>query len=186
MGKRIKNLENSHLDKIAFIDGRKEEENKERNDFPDNFSKNYNYFNTHKYLQKPINFKYEQNKNDYMYNVDKYPENNTLSQMSTTSDGDHNLINNNANNTNNSPITKNQNDKKEKRINLEESIKRGIKDISNSLNFNHLEKSPLTLACYYYCELYLSGNEEYYLDKEINNIAKGYKNIINQEMLSGK
>ena len=42
MGKRIKNLENSHLDKIAFIDGRKEEENKERNDFPDNFSKNYN------------------------------------------------------------------------------------------------------------------------------------------------
>ena len=105
--------------------------------------------------------------------------------MSTTSDGEHNIININ---NNNSIITINKEEKKEKKLNLEESIKKGIKDISNFYNSNISETCPLSLACYYYCNLNLSANEEFYLNLKLDefiNESKGrmksMKEIINEK-----
>ena len=73
------------------------------------------------YLPIPINYLYEQYKNELLFNKDnKNQESNSNSQLSTTSDGEQNIINN----INNNLINK---IKKEKKLNLEESIKKGIK-----------------------------------------------------------
>jgi hypothetical protein len=108
--------------------------------------------------------------------------------LSTTSDGEHNIININNTNNNNSIITINKEEKKEKKLNLEESIKKGIKDISNFYNSNISETCPLSLACYYYCNLNLSANEEFYLNLKLDefiNESKGrmksMKEIINEK-----
>ena len=105
--------------------------------------------------------------------------------MSTTSDGEHNIININ---NNNSIITINKEEKKEKKLNLEESIKKGIKDISNFYNSNISETCPLSLACYYYCNLNLSANEEFYLNLKLDEFIneskgrmKGMKEIIDEK-----
>ena len=108
--------------------------------------------------------------------------------MSTTSDGEHNIININNTNNNNSIITINKEEKKEKKLNLEELRKKGIKDISNFYNSNISETCPLSLACYYYCNLNLSANEEFYLNLKLDefiNESKGrmksMKEIINEK-----
>ena len=121
------------------------------------------------YLPIPINYLYEQYKNELLFNKDnKNQESNSNSQLSTTSDGEPNIINN----INNNLINK---IKKEKKLNLEESIKKGIKDISVQFNSNPFQQCPLTLACFYHCDLALSEQEELSLNMEINDKIKDLK-----------
>ena len=121
------------------------------------------------YLPIPINYLYEQYKNELLFNKDnKNQESNSNSQLSTTSDGEQNIINN----INNNLINK---IKKEKKLNLEESIKKGIKDISVQFNSNPFQQCPLTLACFYHCDLALSEQEESSLNMEINDTIKDLK-----------
>ena len=121
------------------------------------------------YLPIPINYLYEQYKNELLFNKDnKNQESNSNSQLSTTSDGEQNIINN----INNNLINK---IKKEKKLNLEESIKKGIKDISVQFNSNPFQQCPLTLACFYHCDLVLSEQEESSLNMEINDTIKDLK-----------
>ena len=120
----------------------------------------------------PINYLYEQYKNELLFNKDnKNQESNSGSQLSSTSDGEPNIINNNFKNKT----------KKEKKLNLEECIKKGIKDISDQFNSDPFQQCPLTLACLYHCDLILSEEEESSLKYEINDIIKDYKNKKNKK-----
>ena len=115
-----------------------------------------------------------------MFNKEKNQESNSGSQLSTKSDDEHNIINNININNNiyNSSFPKNKIIKKEKKLNLEDSIKKGIKDISNQFNSNPLQQCPLTLSCFYHCDLLLTEQEEYNLNLEIKDtIAELKKNI---------
>ena len=115
---------------------------------------------------------------------EKNQESNSVSQLSTTSDGEHNMINNNTNSNYNNiynynsimPISKDE--KKDEKLNLRESIKKGIKDISNFYNSNNSEGCPLSLASYYHCNLTLSANEEFYLNMKLNEFIKDSKERI--------
>ena len=90
------------------------------------------------------------------------------------------MINNNTNsNYNNiynynynSIIPINKDEKKEEKLNLKESIEEGIKDIAIFYNSNNSETCLLSLASYYYCNLTLSGNEEFYLNLKMNEFIK--------------
>lgn len=149
---------------------------------------NYEYIYLPGYLPIPLNYLYEQYKKGMKNNFEKYQETNSISQISTTSDGEHNLINNNINNNiNNLSIQKNKSIKKEKKLSLEESIKKGIKDISDVFNLNPLENCSLTLACYYHCDLNLAAHEEYYLNLEINDVVQKHKkNLKKKEIADNK
>lgn len=127
------------------------------------------------YVPIPLSYLYQQfNKKE------KNQESNSVSQLSTTSDGEHNMINNNANsNYNNiynynynSIIPINKDEKKEEKLNLRESLEKGIKDIANFYNSNNSDTCPLSLASYYYCNLTLSANEEFYLNLKMNEFIK--------------
>ena len=131
------------------------------------------------YVPIPLSYLYKQfNKKE------KNQESNSVSQLSTTSDGEHNIINNNTNVNNNNiynynsimPISKDE--KKDEKLNLRESIKKGIKDISNFYNSNNSEGCPLSLASYYHCNLTLSANEEFYLNMKLNEFIKDSKERI--------
>ena len=151
------------------------------NNTPNEYNKNYG--NKTKELKQDL-FNYEYNympnyiiplnylhQYQLIYNKDKYQENNSFSQKSTTSDGEYNL----NNNLNNSSKAKNINKNKEKNLNMEVCIKQGIKTISDIYNSNLSEKCHLTLACYYHCNLILSTNDEYYLNLKLKDISNNYK-----------
>ena len=128
------------------------------------------------YVPIPLSYLYQQfNKKE------KNQESNSVSQLSTTSDGEHNIINNNTNSNNNniyyynSFMPKNKDEKKDEKLNLRESIKKGINDISNFYNSNNSDSCPLSLASYYHCNLTLSANEEFYLNLKLNEFIKDNK-----------
>ena len=112
----------------------------------------------------PLNYLYQY---QLIYNKDKYQENNSFSQKSTTSEGEYNINNNHLNNSSKT--------KKEKNLNAEEYIKQGIKNISDIYNSNPLEQCHLTLACHYHCNLILTENDEYYLNLKLKDISNNYK-----------
>ena len=120
------------------------------------------------YVPIPLSYLYQLSKKE------KNQESNSVSQLSTTSDGELNIINNNTNNifNYNSMMPTNKEEKKEEKLNLRESIKKGIKDISNFYNSNNSEACPLSLASYYHCNLTLSANEEFYLNLKMNEFIK--------------
>ena len=64
---------------------------------------------------------------------------------------------------------------------MEECIKKGIKDVSDKFNSDPFQQCPLTLACFYHCDLILSEEEESSLKYEINDIIKDYKNKKNKK-----
>ena len=129
------------------------------------------------YLPIPINYVLEQYKDELAFNEEKNQESNSISQMSKKLYGENNIIND-INNIYNSILPKNKIEKKEKNLNLEESIKKGIKDISKQLNSDPLQQCPLTLACFYHCDLILTEQEEYNLNLEINDTVAEFKNKI--------
>ena len=129
----------------------------------------------------PINYVLEQYKDELAFNKEKNQESNSTSQISTTLGGENNSINNIneiKNNIYNSILSKNEGTKNEKKLNLEESIKKGIKDISKQFNSDPLQQCPLTLACFYHCDLILTEQEEYNLNLEINDTVSEFKNKI--------
>ena len=129
----------------------------------------------------PINYVLEQYKDELAFNKEKNQESNSTSQISTTLGGENNSINNIneiKNNIYNSILSKNEGTKNEKKLNLEESIKKGIKDISKQFNSDPLQHCPLTLACFYHCDLILTEQEEYNLNLEINDTVSEFKNKI--------
>ena len=131
------------------------------------------------YVPIPLLYLYQQ-----FSKKEKNQESNSVSQLSTTSDGEHNMINNNTNSNYNNiynynsimPINKDE--KKDEKLNLRESIKKGIKDISNFYNSNNSDSCPLSLASYYHCNLALSANEEFYLNLKLNEFIKDSKERI--------
>ena len=123
--------------------------------------------------------------------MDLYQETNSMSHLSTASEGEQG-INSNYNNyyfykffseeqkTNKKKdINKNEN----KKENIYESIKKGIKDISDLLNTN--KNYAVSLSCYYYCDINMDEEDELYLKSKIQQCINNYtqnskkeKNII--------
>ena len=160
----IENIRNKNNNKNDYF---KRNEYNDKNKDMDNSK--YEFIYIPGYLPIPINYLYEQYKNELLFNKDnKNQESNSNSQLSTTSDGEQNIINN----INNNLINKIKNEKK---LNLEESIKKGIKDISVQFNSNPFQQCPLTLACFYHCDLALSEQEESSLNMEIDDTIKDLK-----------
>ena len=123
------------------------------------------------YIPIPLSYLYQQQFNK----KEKYQESNSVSQISTASEGEHNIINNNNIYNYNSIMPINKGEKKEEKINLKESIKKGIENINQFYNSNRAETCPLSLACYYHCNIALNANEEFYLNMKLNEFIKERK-----------
>lgn len=121
--------------------------------------------------------KEEQNKKNFYEifkkenSVDLYQESNSMSHLSTTSEGEQG-ISTNFNNyffyqsfPENKKKFKKDNNKNEK---FYESIKKGINDISDYLNYN--KNNNISLACYYYCRININEEDEYCLRVKIQQI----------------
>jgi hypothetical protein len=122
------------------------------------------------YIPIPLSYLYQQQ----FSKKEIYQESNSFSQISTASEGEHNIINNNIYNYN-SIMPINKGEKKEEKINLKESIKKGIENINEFYNSNRAETCPLSLACYYHCNIALNANEEFYLNMKLNEFIKERK-----------
>lgn len=135
---------------------------------------NFNYFLIPGNIPITINNVYKFYTNQLINNKENYQETKPLSQLSTISDGEGNIINNNINNIYAPALIENKNNKNENN-NLEESIKKGLKNISDIFNRNHIENCTLTFAGFYHCELDLTSTDEYYLDSIISVAAQRHK-----------
>ena len=99
-----------------------------------------------------------------------------MSHLSTTSEGDQG-INNNYNNyffyqSNQERI---KNNKKNKNKDLYESIKIGIKDISNCFNSYENESNVISFACYYFCDIHMNEEKEFFLGVKIQQLVDDYE-----------
>lgn len=100
---------------------------------------------------------------------DLYQESNSMSHLSTTSEGEQG-INSNYNNylfyktfPQEKIIKKHKvNNKNE---NLYESIKKGIKEISDLYNNN--KNNIISISCYYFCNINMEEEDKSYLEKKI-------------------
>ena len=106
-----------------------------------------------------------------------------MSHLSTTSEGEPD-INVNYNNyyiyQNSFPgkaiNKKDKNENKNKKRDLCESIKIGIKDISDCINSN--KTNILSFDCYYFCEININEEEEFFFIDKIKNVINDYKKDI--------
>ena len=62
--------------------------------------------------------------------------------------------------------------------NYYDSLKRGIKDISNIYNKNKTNRPKVSLICNYYCNLERTPDEESYINNEIQRLSENLKNIL--------
>ena len=113
--------------------------------------------------------------------LDLYQESNSMSHLSTTSEGDQG-INNNFNNfyffqSNQESKKANKNNKNK---NLHESIIMGIKDISDCFNSNKNESNVISFSCYYFCDIHMNNEKEFFLDVKIKQLIDDYKKNINK------
>ena len=113
--------------------------------------------------------------------LDLYQESNSMSHLSTTSEGDQG-INNNFNNfyffqSNQESKKTNKNNKNK---NLHESIIMGIKDISDCFNSNKNESNVISFSCYYFCDIHMNNEKEFFLDVKIKQLIDDYKKNINK------
>lgn len=102
-----------------------------------------------------------------------------MSHLSTTSEGEQG-INTNFNNyffyhsfPENKKIMKKDSNKNEK---FYDSIKKGIKDISDCLNYN--KNNNMSLACYYFCDININKEDESFLAVKIQKLIDNNKEII--------
>ena len=101
-----------------------------------------------------------------------------MSHLSTTSEGEP-PINYNYNNyyfyqtfPENGTINKN-NKKENKKRDLCESIKIGIKDISDCINSN--KTNIISFDCYYFCDIKMNEEEEFFIEDTIKNVINNVK-----------
>ena len=112
---------------------------------------------------------------------DIYQETNSMSHLSTTSEGEP-AISVNYNNyyiyqsfpEKGTINKKNKNENKNKKRDLCESITIGIKDISDCINSN--KTNIISFDCYYFCEINMNEEEEYFFIDKIKNVINDYKN----------
>ena len=103
-----------------------------------------------------------------------------MSHLSTASEGEQG-INSNYNNfylyksfSEEQKINKriNINKKESKNINLNDSIKKGIKDISDLLNSN--KNYAISLSCFYFCDINIDEEDELYLNNKIQQFVNDH------------
>lgn len=97
-----------------------------------------------------------------------------MSHLSTTSDGENNFYFYQPHSEEKKICKKNKNK------NLHESIKKGIKDITDNFNSNNLD-NVMSLACYYYCDINMNEQQEFFLGTKIQNLVNGYKKNVNKK-----
>ena len=138
----------------------------------DNLKPNYNYMSSQNSLNCNDNFKTDNS-------IDKYQESNSMSYLSTTSEGEQGINNNNKFFYHTIPEEKKLNKKcKNKNENLSESIAYGIKEISDYFNSNKNESNVISFACYYFCDINMNEEEEFFLGVNIRKIIKEYEKKI--------
>jgi hypothetical protein len=99
---------------------------------------------------------------------DIYPESNSLSHLSTTSEGENNYY------FYSSKLEEKKIDKINKNKNIYESITKGIKDISdNFIPYNI--PNTISFACYYYCDVQMDEQTEFFLGAKIQNLENDCK-----------
>ena len=114
-------------------------------------------------------------------NIDLYQETNSMSHLSTASEGEQG-INSNYNNyyfyksfseeqKTNKKINLNKNENENK--NIYDSIKNGIMDISNYLNSN--KNNAISLSCFYHCDFNMDEEDKLYLNNKIQNFVNDSK-----------
>ena len=122
-------------------------------------------------------------------NVDLYQETNSMSHLSTASEGEQG-INSNYNNyffyksfsEEQKTIKKNDvNKNKNKKENIYDSMKKGVKDISDLLNNN--KNYAVSLSCYYYCDINMDEEDESYLKSKIQQYVNNYKKNSKKEKI---
>ena len=151
-------------------------------DFDSNIKINNNSIQCNKYN----NYVHPKNTKKYSDSIktdtslDKYQETNSMSYLSTTSEGDQG-INNNINNLYflypSKPEEKKTNKKKDE--NIYESITNGIRDISNCFNSNKNESNVISFACYYFCDINMNEEKEFFLCVKMKKMIDEYEKIIN-------
>jgi len=87
------------------------------------------------------------------YNKEKYPESNSMSHLSTSSEGELNKIHK-------KDIDDNDN--------MEKDIIKGIKDITN-IYINKSKNNSISLACLYFCDINLDEEKNHIYDKKIKD-----------------
>ena len=108
---------------------------------------------------------------------DIHQENNSMSHLSTTSEGEPG-ININYNNyffcqtfPKDTIIKKNK--KENKKRDLYETITIGIKDISDCINSNNINIK--SFECYYFCDINMNEEEDFIFVNKIKDIIKNEK-----------
>ena len=138
------------------------------NDLVLNVKKNYSFYDSNK---NNINDNIKKEKKNY-YDIN--PETNSLSHLSTTSDGENNYY------FYQSHSEEKKIGKKIKNKHLYESIKKGIKDITDNFNSNNLDNA-ISFACYYYCDINMDEQEELLLGTKIKNLVDDYKKNVDKK-----
>ena len=99
---------------------------------------------------------------------DIYPESNSLSHLSTTSEGETNYY------FYSSKLEEKKIDKLNKNKNIYESITKGIKDIWDNFIPNNIP-NIISFACYYYCDIHMDEQIEFFLGAKIKNLENDCK-----------
>ena len=110
--------------------------------------------------------------------IELYQESNSMSHLSTTSEGDQ-IINNNLliYQTNPSNNTKCKN---KKNYTFKESIKKGIRDLNKLVKLNKENIIPCT--CLYYCDIDLTKEEnKFFFGTKIQKLIEEFKSSIERK-----
>ena len=140
-----------------------------RKNFIVNRKQNRNKFNLNQ-NNKKINDNHQNDSNSFELNQE------SISHLSTASEGGEYYINNN----NNNPSSFQQdllgkveiNSKNDEKTEIE-SIKKAFKNIGNYFNSNQC--NYITFACYYYCDINMNEQRKKNLYAQIQQLAKTYK-----------
>ena len=125
------------------------------------------------------NNKYGNENNKIENSIDFYHESNSMSHLSTTSEGEQGINSNYNNYIFYQSFSEDKNKKNKnnyKNENLYESIKKGINDISYF--YNHNKNNEILLSCYYFCDVKIDDEAKYYLTNKIQQFINNYKKLI--------
>ena len=133
-----------------------------------------------------INKEINTQKNDNFAAEDLYQETNSNSHLSTTSEGEQGINANYNNyfiyqsfNEDEKINKKNKIDNDKNNKNIYELIKKGIKDISDSINSNKI--NPVSFACYYFCNINLNEEDEFFITSRIEEMIDNNQKIKNEK-----
>lgn len=96
--------------------------------------------------------------NNSNISAEKFHESNSNSHLSTTSDGDQTISKFNSYN-------------KYEKLNILDSIKKGLKILYDKINSEDYDTSNISLACYYFCNIEVKPEDKFILDNKLRKMV---------------